>query len=224
MRTYECRLTGRMPVIHHADNVEWADDLSKWRKDPENKGTSKAGDDRSPAWTWIGYLYQDCDVVTVPSDNLMTCFLEGGALVPTGKGQKTFKAQSQSGMLVFEPHWPLLVGPGGETVATAKIETLLKEADFAKHKEIVKSLGFELFVKRAKIGQAKHVRVRPIFGKWAAVGTIKVWDDQITTEVLSQIVDMAGRYRGLGDWRPGSPRKPGPFGTFDGEVKLIEEG
>jgi len=34
----------------------------------------------------------------------------GAAEVPTGKGQKTFKAQSQSSLLCRDFHWPLLVG------------------------------------------------------------------------------------------------------------------
>ena len=44
-------------------------------------------------------------------------------------------------------------------------------------------------------------------------------DDQITTDVLRSILEYAGRYKGLGDWRPSS-KTPGPYGTFTAEIKL----
>ena len=216
MRKYKVTITGRMPIIHHADDVLKADALAAWRKQPENKKSGTAGDDRSPAWMWISYLYTNDSCVVIPSDNIMTSLMEGAALVPTGKRQKTFKAQSQSGMLVFEPSWPMLVG--GAEIPVKRILELIGNQNFEEHQNVATELGFQLFVKRAKIGQSKHVRVRPYFEKWSASGTITVWDDQITREVLRQIIRMAGQYKGLCDWRPGSPRKPGPFGTFDADV------
>ena len=41
------------------------------------------------------------------------------------------------------------------------------------------ALGFELFAKGAKIGQSKHIRVRPRFNAWSASGTITVFDDSM---------------------------------------------
>jgi hypothetical protein len=50
MRNYEVTMTGTQPLLLHADDIEWADRMSAWKDDPANKKTSKAGDDRSPAW------------------------------------------------------------------------------------------------------------------------------------------------------------------------------
>jgi hypothetical protein len=224
MRTYSVQIEGLMPLIMHQDNVDWSGLLKKWQSDPKNKGISQAGDDRSPAWTWIGSLYHDGKTVGIPSDNLMTMMRGGAAMVPTGKRGATFKAQSQSGMLVFEAFWPLVVPKGGKpgTIPVDFLEGLKSELDFEAHQTAVKAAGFELFVKRAKIGQSKHIRVRPIFAAWAAAGTLKVWDDQITTDVVASILELGGRYKGLGDWRPGC-KTPGPFGTFKAEVKEIKE-
>lgn len=46
-------------LLLHADDIDWADKLGDWRKDPKNRSISRAGDDRSPGFTWIGSLYHD---------------------------------------------------------------------------------------------------------------------------------------------------------------------
>lgn len=220
MRTYDITLQGKTPMLHHADDIDWADKMDAWKNDPASKKGSKAGDDRSPAFRWIGSIYHDGDVVALPNDNLMRAFMEGGAMVPVpgGRSGKTFQAQTQSGMLVVGSHWPLLVGAKQQTIPIATIHSLLTEKDFAKHRAHVETLGFSLFCKRAKIGQSKHVRVRPLFETWSAVGQVSVWDEQITPAVLSDICAYAGSYKGLGDWRPGG-RTPGPYGMFTATVK-----
>ncbi len=220
MRTYEVTITGSTPLLHHWDNIDWADKLDVWKSNAANKKTSRAGDDRSPAWRWIGSMYHDGAVVGMPGDNLMRCLMEGGAMVPVpgAKGNKTFKAQTQSGMMVNEPYWPLTVN--GSTIAMRDVEPLLQVDDFAEHKRIVAGLGFGLHVKRAKIGASKHIRVRPMFDTWALHGTLSVWDDQITETVLREVLTYAGRYKGLGDWRPGS-KTPGSFGMFEAAVKAL---
>jgi hypothetical protein len=218
MRTYSITITGKTPLLMHYDNIEWADFMDRWRSDPANKKVSKAGDDRSPAWRWLGSVYHDSQRVVMPQENLMRSIMEGGAMVPVpgGKMGKTFKAQTQSGMMSVEPCWPLLVG--GREIAWADIERLKDEQDFERHKEAVRALGFGLLVKRAKIGTSKHIRVRPEFpAEWQLRGHIAVWDEQITKDALQTILDFAGRYKGLGDWRPGG-RTPGPFGTYEARV------
>lgn len=221
MITYNVTLTGKTAMIHHYDNIEWSDEMEAWIADPANRKGSKKGDDRSPAHRWLGSLYHDGTVVAVPQDNIMRCLMEGGAMVPVpgGRSGKTFKSQTQSGMLVGEPYWPMSVpGPSAPRhIPVAPILSLEKEGDFSVHKEAANKLGFELFVKRAKIGQGKHVRVRPLFSQWSVSGTIVVWDDQITKSVLADIVKYAGLYKGLGDWRPGG-KTPGPYGTFTATI------
>ena len=86
-------LTGEMPLLMHSDDVEAADELKEWRKDPANKDLSVAGDDRSPAWTWQTYLYSDGEHVTIPGANLMVN-LRTAATQIILKKQKTFKELS----------------------------------------------------------------------------------------------------------------------------------
>lgn len=217
MRTYQVTLTGKTPLLMHADNIEWADAMEAWKNDPENKKHSRAGDDRTPAFRWLGCLYHDGERLAIPSDNLMRCLMEGGAmvLVPGGRSGKTFKAQTQSGAMVGEPFWTLYIG--GKEVPVETLLALEAERDFAKHQAAVSKMGFGLFVKRAKVGSSKHIRVRPRFDRWSAVGTLNVLDDQLTEGVVADILRYAGQYKGLGDWRP-SGRTPGPHGMFTAEI------
>lgn len=218
-RRYAVTLKGETPILMHADNVEWTDYLGVWKKDPANKGKSVPGDDRTPPFTWIGYLYHENGKVVIPSDNLMTVLREGGAKVLTGKGQKTFKAQSQSGIVVDQSGWGLIVD--GNEISYRKLKGLIGEPDFNAHKQVAVDMGFELFVKRASVGTSKHVRVRPRFDKWECSGTITVLDDAITTSVLRDILTFAGVYCGMCDWRPSS-KTPGSFGKFTAEIAEVK--
>lgn len=221
MRNYEITITGTTPLLMHHDDIDWADTMESWKNDKSNKKSSKAGDDRTPSWRWIGNLYRgDNGLIQIPTDNIMRAIMEGAAnvLVPGGKSGKTFKSQSQSGILPNDVGWPLL--SNGSPIKFADIEPLMKEPDFNEHKAAVNKLGFSLFMKRARIGQAKHVRVRPRFDNWGATGTLTVIDEQITDSVLSDFFEVAGKYKGLCDWRPSS-KTPGTYGMFSAVVRRV---
>lgn len=218
MEHYLVTITGTQPLLMHADDIEWADRMEGWKNDKDNKKGSKAGDDRSPAWRWLGNLYHDGESVVMPMENIMRCLMEGGAMVPVpgGKNGKTFKAQTQSGIQPLAPSWPILVA--GKTIPVVKLLKLVGNGDFEVHKKYAADHQFELFIKRAKIGASKHVRVRPQFQNWQCEGQLVVSDEQITIGILRDILEMAGRYKGLGDWRPSS-KTPGFRGMFTAEVK-----
>lgn len=216
MQTYSVTITGKTPLLMHHDNIEWADFMSEWKDNAENKKTSKAGDDRTPAWRWLGCVYHDGENLAIPQANIMKCLMEGGAMVPVpgGRGGKTFKSQTQSGMMSVQPFWTLNIR--GKPIAWADIEALKDVQKFTDHKAAANKLGFSLLTKRAAVGTSKHIRVRPQFAAgWQATGEIAVWDDQITDSALRDIFAYAGQYKGIGDWRPGAPKKPGPYGTFE---------
>lgn len=217
MQNVHVKIKGLTPLLMHADNIEWADAMSEWMLEPGNKTLTKAGDDRTPAWRWLGSLTHDGKIVTIPSEYIMSCVMAGAAQVPTGRGKSTFKSQSQSGLLCPDFHWPLRLNESNATVSMVEIEKFKAKKKFSEHAEGVKELGFSLFVKRAKVGQAKHVRVRPRFEQWSTEGRIAILDEAITPKILGQILEIAGRYKGLGDWRPGG-KTPGQFGMFEATV------
>jgi hypothetical protein len=222
MEQYQITLEGLTPLLMHNDNLGFNEKIKAWQKAPENKANSIAGDDRSPAWTWIGYLYHDGKNIGVSSDNIMTMLREGGAKVLTGKRTETYKKQTQSGLMLDQQQFDIMVN--GNTIAISDIKPLIGETDFNKHIETAEILDFELLVKRAKIGAAKHVRVRPMFRTWTLTGSLTVLDSELTgltEEILKTVLNQAGALCGLCDWRPSSPKASGTFGKFTPHVKRI---
>ena len=214
-KKYNFRLEGATPLILHWDNLGWADQIDKERTAiKESKvGTFKAGDDRCPPHTWQGYVYNDGKHMTLPSDNLGACILKAGARIILDK-QKTYKELTQCGMLFDAMDMPILIG--GAPVSWTAIESI--RGVFAEHVAAVQSLGFGLLVKRAKVGQSKHVRVRPRLDEWAIEGSLTVVKEEVTHNILTRLFELAGLYIGLCDWRPGSPKSPGPYGQFTAKI------
>lgn len=214
-KRYRFELTGLAPMIMHWDNIEWADqiDAERSRIKSDDKANFKAGDDRCPANTWTGYTYNDGKHIALPNDNLRTCIMRGAAKIEL-KGKETFKKLSQSGILFEEMFIDMFVD--GKQIPFEGVEAI--KGTFKQHVDAAKALGFKLLVKRAAIGQAKHVRVRPIFDNWVLKGSFLVVDEQITDKVLKEIWRIAGLQIGLCDWRPGAPRSPGPYGRFSTEL------
>jgi hypothetical protein len=206
-------LKGITPLLMHADYVEAATTLDEWRKSPSHKNSSVPGDDRSPGWTWQTYLYRnDENCVTMPADNVMVALRQAGAKMIL-KRQTTFKAITQSGLLMTEEH--LDFTNGGSAVALADFVSN-RDEKFADQKKRAEKAGFELFIKRANIGTKKHVRVRPIFRAWQVTGIIKILAPDISFDNLQMLFDLAGDV-GLCDWRPGC-KTPGRYGMFEATV------
>lgn len=216
----EFQLTGLTALLFHSDDVQASDELKEWREDTQNKNKSIRGDDRSPPWTWTTYLYTDGENIVWPSYNLSVGLRQAGAqiLMPNKRG-KTFKEVAVSGI---QPTAEFLeFTSGGKVIPVAPFAKLRdNEADFAKHVEAARANGFRLFSKRAKIGMAKHVRVRARFDQWEMRGSVIVTaTDVINMDKLQELFDIAGR-GGQGDWRPAC-KTPGPFGQFTAKLKKV---
>lgn len=221
MIQYKVALSGTTPLLLHQDSIDWSEKMEQWLKVPENKKASKAGDDRMPVYRWMGCCYHDGRVLGMPSDNLMTMLREGAAKVASGgKNGETFKRLSQSCLVVDQIQWPLIGSAG--PVSWLEVQKLMKLDLFAEHCEAVKPLGFDLWAKRAKVGQSKHVRVRPRFDVWSCSGTITAMDPRFDKHTMESILRIGGMYCGLGDWRPSAPKSPGQFGRFEAKVEEVK--
>ena len=210
-------LTGLSPLLMHADDVLMADELSHARKTMP-KGQKAAGDDRSPAWSWHTYCYHEGDELVWPSENLMVSLRSAAATVIYSK-MKSFKELSQSGLVIptealgFATRkgpvsWPMIQAWRDNDTPFMEQSKLFTKAD----------PDCTLFVKRAKVGTAKHVRVRPRFENWTVSGRIIITNSEITYERLCEFFEIAGDRVGLGDWRPSS-KTPGPYGRFKAELR-----
>lgn len=219
IRTAHVTLTGTTGLLLHANNPDAEAATKRWRSDPAHKALSVPGDDRSPAWTWHACYYHDGAHLGIPSDNLMTMLREGGAKVPTGKRGGTMKRATQSGLIVMEPLWALYPAGRAAPVEVAPLLAVAALNDWEAQQAAARAAGFELLLKGVRVGQARHLRVRPLFAQgWRVQGTISVVDDAITNEAFQNVLTYGGMYAGLGDWRPSSPKCPGPYGQFTAEI------
>lgn len=219
MQMYLVTLTAKTPLLMHRDNIEYQALVRRWQLDPKNNGKSVPGDDRTPAWLWIGGLYTDGRSVALPTDCLMAACMGAGAKMKTGQGQKTYKSQTQSGMAFTEPFMSFTNRQ--RAIEMAPIEALQAETDFDRHVLGARDLGFALDVRPVRIGtNGRHIRVRPVFDQWRAEGTLSVWDSALTKDVLTQLFQIAGDSQGLCEWKPSSKR-PGPFGRFAATVTAV---
>lgn len=222
MKRFRFTLTGLTPLLLHADNVEWADRMDEWKSAAKISGTkSKAGDDRTPAWRWIGCVYNDGTRVTIPCMNLTACLSEAGkSFTDETRGKRATMKRSAVTGLTFERADFALAGSAGE-VKMADILALLDVESFAEHKAAAERLGFALDVRRLRVQSSKHVRVRPRFDVWSISGTVGVRHDQLEDAAeLTRLFNHAGSQIGLCDGRPGSPA-PGPYGRFTTELEAI---
>ena len=215
-------LQGATPLLMHYDSVEWADVMASWRIDPANKARSVARDDRSPWWTWIGYLYHDGKHVSMPAQNIMACLLKAGGQVVM-KRQTTYKSLTQSGLFIHTEHCKFFCAD--RQIEFAPILSAMEDADFEfkAAQGLAKENGFLLDVRRGSVGSSKHIRVRPRFDDWRVDGRMEVIADaDIKLPTLKTIFEIAGSRMGLCDWRPSAPKKPGPYGRFTVDLKKVK--
>jgi hypothetical protein len=216
MQSYKFTLTGITPLLMHHNNIEERDRIESVRK--KMKG-GKAGDDRSPPESWKGYLYYSEEGrVCIPSENLLSCLLGAGTKVKVG-GKETLKTHSQR--VGFDRlDYDLLVN--GKPISKQDIDGVTGE--FSEHADACREIGFQLHVKPCTVGNSKHIRVRPKFSNWSASGTFEIEDEDATVLSLSSLRDLfaaAGRLVGIGDWRPGSPKRPGQYGRFSAVIERV---
>lgn len=66
-------------------------------------------------------------------------------------------------------------------------------------------------VRSSGMTRVPDVRTRPVFPEWAFTATIAFPEGRISTESIVALLDAAGQFCGIGDWRP---QKGGDFGQF----------
>lgn len=184
MKTTTLKITGLTPLIMHSGRL--ADPL-----DPATQALARLTSKRKKTIEdhkavskaeWYGGLYVDDEgVPCLPGEVLEAALVEGAKRFKLGKVAK--------GGLVVADNFPLIYdGP--------------KTAD-----ELWAHGGF---LKRAgvKVGQARVIRSRPIFQKWACKFSV-MWDPSLVKdeEQVHEIAESAGM-TGIGDWRP-------KFGRFE---------
>jgi len=63
-------------------------------------------------------------------------------------------------------------------------------------------------------GGVADIRFRPCWNWWWSEFTITYNERMVTPDILVNMLNNGGFSCGIGQWRPGSPKKPGPHGKF----------
>jgi len=61
---------------------------------------------------------------------------------------------------------------------------------------------YEIDARSVTVMRSRVIRYRPIFKKWKLNFKIHALDDQVDSTALKEILDYAGSYVGIGDYRP----------------------
>lgn len=172
------KLTGTRDLIMH--NGRLADPL-----DPHTKalaevtairGKTEADHREVARRELIGGLYIDDDGPYIPGQNIETLIRDGA------KFRKLGKAMTQ-GVMLEEFDVPLdYVGP-----RTA--EEIAKDPDMTLRESV-------------KVGTSRVMRTRPRFSRWSLTFNVEYDEDRVDVADIDRALIDAGKYIGLGDWRP----------------------
>ncbi len=131
--------------------------------------------------------------LAIPSTNLLACLVNAGRKVKHGKTQLSTAETSMVPALISIDQELLLLNGNGTGVAFNPPWV----ADQRRGCNPADGVAVSL--------------VRPRFNHWGFECTIQVDDSEIGQDTAKKLFDVAGKFVGLGDFRP---QKRGPFGRF----------
>jgi len=187
MKTLQVKIRGIAPMLMH--NGQLADPLNYYSKklklisSKRKKEDSDHYDMAHIEFMGSFWLNKDGQVI-VPAYVLEACILSGAA---KDKNKTAFK----STIMVSDPD-PVLVYNGPKSV-----DDMWEDESFH-------------FVSLVGVNGNKVRRTRPIFNDWSLSFDVIFDDNNVNEDALKQAIEKAGRFNGIGDYRP-------KFGRFEVE-------
>ena len=189
MKQIKVKLTGISPLLMHSDaGANKLDPRVKAHKALTSKKKKTEDDDAAIAKSeYLLGMYWDKDIGPfLPTQNIRATMIEGARVNKRGK-------DVASGSIILEPRTALAYkGPRDP-------EQLFSRPEFVDSRGVV--------VQRQRI-----MRYRPRFNDWACEVEIHFDPEKIDEADLMVSLENAGKYVGLGDFRPA---KNGTFGRFE---------
>ena len=207
IRRFDVDVTGTSPLL--LSNNACSDPLSdaaKTKKFFTSKRTKSDDDHRNLRvidWVYSGYWKKPGEVIIdnsentvdfngfanlfLPSQNFQRCLVEGAKAFKLGKEVNRALVVEEDAEIDYD-------GP-----KTAK--QLLSNPDFVLTSPVLRM-------------KPTNWVTRLILPKWAIKYTVTIDDERISVEDLVRIADTAGRFEGLGTWRP----RYGRFGAVLNEI------
>lgn len=179
MYTIDCEITGIAPLLEHRYPMPDLGDLGK--------GGMKDKGGKDFTQEWREYLYTDAaGNVYQPADHIMGALVKAAVgFKVSGRRGKSYKDSFSSSVIVSPDHIP------HEGVKVP--EQLDADADKPLY----------LDARPVVVQRARVVRIRPAFKPgWRLSFEITVIDDQISAGIVNDVLVLAGRTVGIGDFRP----------------------
>jgi len=194
VETITMKFSGTAPMLmHSARGANPLDPLAKELKKYTSKRTKTDDDYNAIAkieFMMALYWNEECGVM-MPSNNVRATILAGGKLSKLGAkiGRSTMIPELET-ELEYDGK---KAGVQPEDLFTNKFT----------------------FMSAVNVGTSKTIRCRPIFHNWHFQFDLAFDESMIDKAELVSSAENAGKYVGLGDWRPA---KNGSYGRFDVEV------
>lgn len=171
---------------------------SRYITEPK-KSKETAADHEERCWRHRLHSNSDGNVI-MPPMAFKNCLTEAARFLSIkipGKGQKTYTKSFEAGVLVTEP---LVID--------------VKAADVVGERMFVPSDG-------VKGGGKRVEKIFPVIPEWEGRVDFLIYDSAITEEVFTRVLTEAGRFVGLGRFRPFNG---GYYGRFDVvSIEWVEE-
>jgi len=153
------------------------------------------------ARTWRNKMHFDAQgQVFIPNFALKNCLSEAAKFLSMqipGKGKSTYTKHFEAGVSVLDN---MLIGVDKETV---DCQIMFVPSDGVR-------------------GSNKRVeKYFPVIPEWSGVASFYILDETVTEEVFLKVLEQAGKFIGLGSFRP---RNNGFFGRFNMELISYTEG
>jgi len=175
-RTYTIK--GVCPLIQH--NEQLADPLNPFTRAIAeiSKKRKKTEDDllEMSKREWRGGLYYSEELgIHIPERCFERMLRDAASMSKMGKAV-------QSGLIVMDPSPLVYDGP-------KDLEKMWESGEFQIRASV-------------KVGQARVIRTRPMFRNWGASFTVTYDEAMLDARDIDGFVEIAGRLKGLNDWRP----------------------
>jgi len=178
MQTKTYKVKSVTPLLMH--NGRLANPLDPFQKDlhkmTHKRGKTDADLEEISRREFYGGIYWNSEMGPHIPDLLMQACLQEGA--------KKFKLGKQFKSAVFVNGDIKLEYDGPRTV-----EELWDNRDFANQSMV-------------RVGTNKTLRTRPLFKDWSGSVTITYDESVVDEQQVKQSLEVAGRFVGVGDWRP----------------------
>lgn len=174
MEKVNVKVQGISPLLQH--RYRFADEVEEAAKKRSGKK------DYSLEWKAALYWSDDQGVIQ-PAVHIESAMIKAATnFIISGRGKKTYKDLFKSAVFVtpdFIPH-----GLKGTP------EKLVEQGKILIDRRLV------------RVNNSGVERLRPLIKDWSLAFAVEIHDEQIAKDTVKQVLEFAGRYIGIGDYRP----------------------